>query len=302
MPCDDPPLASLRALYESSKIDIPEGLPPMSAGLVGYMGYDMVKQMETLPHANPDTIDIPDACFMRPRITIIHDSAASVIYITAPIWRLEEGQTLEDATTAAEARIEATIVKLTKKTPTEHGDARSVGDTPHNLNFKSNFTLETYKTAVEKAKEYIRAGEIFQVVPAQRFQAPFSLPSFALYRALRHLNPSPFLFYLDFGEFSMVGSSPEILVRLRDNTVTIRPIAGTRPRGKTLAEDNALAEELINDPKEIAEHLMLLDLGRNDVGRVSKGGSVRVTEQMIIGGSDRIRPNSVPLIRFANNS
>jgi anthranilate synthase component 1 len=135
---------------------------------------------------------------------------------------------------------------------------------------------------VERAKEYIRAGDIFQVVPSQRFRLPFALPSFALYRSLRRTNPSPFLFHLNLDGFAIVGSSPEILVRLRDGVVTIRPIAGTRPRGKTKAEDDALAAELLDDPKELAEHLMLLDLGRNDVGRVCKSGSVRVTEQMVI--------------------
>jgi anthranilate synthase component 1 len=298
-PCIESSLPSLKKLIRESQMELPPELPPMAAGLIGFMGYDMVKQMETLPHANPDPISIPDACFMRPRITIIHDSAASVIYIVAPIWRLEKNQTIEQATIAAEARITATIAKLNQpfiaidqRERGSQSDAETSSANPEwiasatpcndTIKFTSNFTLESYKSAVEKAKEYIRAGEIFQVVPAQRFQAPFELPSFALYRALRHLNPSPFLFYLDFGGFSMVGSSPEILVRLRDNTVTIRPIAGTRPRGKTLAEDTALAAELINDPKEIAEHLMLLDLGRNDVGRVAKGGTVRVTEQMII--------------------
>ncbi|MFT6559355.1 MAG: anthranilate synthase component 1 [Sneathiella sp.] len=135
---------------------------------------------------------------------------------------------------------------------------------------------------VEKAKEYIRAGDIFQVVPSQRFEMPFDLPSLSLYRALRRTNPSPFMYYLNFGEFSVVGSSPEILVRLRDEKVTIRPIAGTRPRGATFAEDKALAEDLLSDPKELAEHLMLLDLGRNDVGRVARIGSVSVTEKMVI--------------------
>lgn len=288
-PCTETSLTSLKKLIRESQMELPLELPPMAAGLIGFMGYDMVKQMETLPHNNPDPIAIPDGCFMRPRITVIHDSAASVNYIIAPIWQLAKNQTPEQAVEAAQARITAVIEKINQ--PVIASDQRECGNpewiasaTPRNkaITFTSNFTANGYKSAVEKAKEYISAGDIFQVVPSQRFQAPFALPSFALYRALRHLNPSPFLFYLDFGGFSMVGSSPEILVRLRDGTVTIRPIAGTRPRGKTVAEDNALADELINDPKEIAEHLMLLDLGRNDVGRVAQSGSVRVTEQMII--------------------
>ena len=147
---------------------------------------------------------------------------------------------------------------------------------------ESNTTHTDYLAMVEKAKDYIRAGDIFQVVPSQRFRRAFSLPPFALYRALRRLNPSPFLYFLNFPGFAVVGSSPEILVRLRDNTVTIRPIAGTRPRGKTADEDKKLAEELMGDPKERAEHLMLLDLGRNDVGRVAETGTVRVTDQFFI--------------------
>jgi anthranilate synthase component 1 len=147
---------------------------------------------------------------------------------------------------------------------------------------ESNTTRERYHEMVVKAKEYILAGDVFQVVPSQRFSVPFTLPPIALYRALRRLNPSPFLFFLDFGAFSVVGSSPEILVRLRDGTVTIRPIAGTRPRGATASEDKRLEDDLLADPKEIAEHLMLLDLGRNDVGRVARTGTVKVTERMVI--------------------
>jgi anthranilate synthase component 1 len=146
----------------------------------------------------------------------------------------------------------------------------------------SNMSREQFHAMVERVKEYIRAGDAFQVVVSQRFAIPFRLPPFSLYRALRRLNPSPFLFFLDFKDFAIVGSSPEILVRLRDDTVTIRPIAGTRPRGKTPAEDRKYAEELLADPKERAEHLMLLDLGRNDVGRVSQVGTVKVTERFII--------------------
>lgn len=277
-PCTEPSLVSLKQLIRASQMPMPEGLPPMAAGLIGFMGYDMVAQMEKIPHTKPDPIGIPDGCFMRPRITVIHDSVAGVIYITAPIWEVPQGQTPEQAVSSAQKRIEAVIQKLHQTLP----DAHPKQSAPQKVEFTSNCTQAAFHQAVEKAKGYIRAGDIFQVVIAQRFAAKFSLPPIALYRALRHMNPSPFLFHLDFGGFAMVGSSPEILVRLREGKITIRPIAGTRKRGKTTEEDNALAAELLADEKEIAEHLMLLDLGRNDVGRVAKGGTVKVTERMMI--------------------
>jgi anthranilate synthase component I len=280
-PCAEPSLLSLRRLVQESRFELPKALPPMAAGLLGYLGYGMVAQMEQVPQDKPDPIGIPDACFMRPQITVIHDSVGDKITITATIWQLAPGQPPENAYEQAQKRIRDIQKKLNNALPAvsicvenpEKGEIQS---------FASNISPESYYRAVLKTQEYIRAGEIFQAVLAQRFSAPFTLPSFALYRALRHLNPSPFLFYLDFGSFSLVGSSPEILVRLRGGTVTIRPIAGTRKRGATPQEDETLGEELLADPKEIAEHLMLLDLGRNDVGRVTRGGSVRVTERMIL--------------------
>jgi anthranilate synthase component 1 len=278
IPCAEPSLVSLKQLIRQSQMDLPTELPSMAAGLLGFMGYDMVKQMEALPDANPDPIGIPDACFMRPRVTLIHDAVAGEITITVTIWRVEEGKTAAEMLLQARKQGEDVLARLQAALPAQ--TLQPLSSKP--LEFSSNFTATTYHQAVEKAKEYIRAGEIFQVVPSQRFSTSFASTPFALYRALRHLNPSPFLFCLDFGGFTLVGSSPEILVRLRDGKVTIRPIAGTRPRGKTPAEDNQLAAELLADPKEISEHLMLLDLGRNDVGRVAKGGTVQVTEQMII--------------------
>jgi anthranilate synthase component 1 len=277
-PCAEPSLISLKKLIRESQMPLPEGLPPMAAGLIGFMGYNMVKQMEVLPHLKPDPINIPDGCFMRPRITVIHDSVAGVIFITAPIWEVLKNQTPEQAMAAAEQRIEGIITKLHQPLPAAHPQQSIL----QKVDFRSNCTEATFHQSVLRAQEYIRAGDIFQVVIAQRFAAPFSLPPVSLYRALRHLNPSPFLFHLDFGGFALIGSSPEILVRLREGKITIRPIAGTRKRGKTTEEDNALAAELLADEKEIAEHLMLLDLGRNDVGRVAKGGSVKVTERMMI--------------------
>lgn len=277
-PCTEPSLLSLKKLIRDSQMPMPEALPPMAAGLIGFMGYDMVKQMEVLPCSLPDPISIPDGCFMRPRITVIHDSVAGVLYITAPLWELKNGQTADEAISAAQARINAIALRLQQPLPAAHAKQSDA----QKKTFTSNFPEHAFHQAVEKAKDYIRAGDIFQVVIAQRFATKFDLPPLALYRALRHMNPSPFLFHLDFGDFALIGSSPEILVRLREGKVTIRPIAGTRKRGKTTEEDNALAAELLADEKEIAEHLMLLDLGRNDVGRVAKGGTVKVTERMMI--------------------
>ncbi len=273
----DDSMSSLRTLVNQHRMELPEGVPPMAAGVIGYMGYDMVKLMERLPDTKPDPIGIPDACFMRPRAQLIFDGVDGVVYIIAPIWDTKGDA--EKTYTDACARIE----KLARTLQGPLDQRNYYKDTPtKKRDFQSNLTKAEYAQAIAKAKEYIKAGDIFQVVLSQRFTADFEQHSFALYRALRHLNPSPFLFYLNFGGYALVGSSPEILVRLRDGKVTIRPIAGTRRRGKNAAEDAALSKELLADPKERAEHLMLLDLGRNDVGRVAKGGKVSVTQQMMI--------------------
>jgi anthranilate synthase component I len=279
IPCEEDSLTSLRKLYESSKIDIPEGLPPMAAGLVGYMGYDMVKLMEKLPDTREDDIGIPDSCFLRPKLMVIFDSVSDKIFIITTIWADNKRSDANAAYEAARKRIQYVLDKLASPVPPPV--AREYKPVSAD-DFKSNTTRGAYDAMIEKAREYIRAGDIFQVVLSQRFSAPFTLPPFSLYRALRQLNPSPFLFYLNFGHYSLVGSSPEILVRLRDGEVTIRPIAGTRKRGRDRDEDQLLARDLLADPKEISEHLMLLDLGRNDVGRVAKIGSVHTTQQMVI--------------------
>jgi anthranilate synthase component 1 len=248
----------------------------MAAGLVGYMGYDTIRLVENIPDKNPDTIGIPDGMFMRPTVTVIFDNVDDIMTVVTPVYP-KPGIGAGAAYGDAKKRIFDTVKVLDRAVP---HDAKS--PTIRFTEAVSNIGREGYHAMVKKAKEYILAGDIFQVVPSQRFRLPFALPSFALYRSLRRLNPSPFLFHLNMDGFALVGSSPEILVRLRDGTVTIRPIAGTRPRGKTKAQDDVLAQDLLGDPKELAEHLMLLDLGRNDVGRVAKVGSVKVTEQMII--------------------
>jgi anthranilate synthase component 1 len=273
-----PPLASLRAFWQEAQMEIPDALPPMAGGVFGMLTYEMIRHVERLPEPKADTLGIPDALLMRPSSMLVFDNVADALFIMAII-RPTAGITARTAYDEACARIETLQGRLAAPLP-PHFRVRDVP--PQTLDFQPNVTREQYHGMVEVAKEHIRAGDIFQVVPSQRFSAPFTQHPFAFYRSLRHLNPSPFLVYLHCGEFAVVASSPEILVRLRDNTVTIRPIAGTRPRGTTPEQDQQLADELLADPKECAEHLMLLDLGRNDVGRVSQPGTVQVTERMVI--------------------
>ena len=256
-------LDSLRGLIARSKIELPPGLPPMAAGVFGALGYDMVRLAERLPDVNPDSLGLPDGVMTRPSIVAVFDAIAQEIILVTTA-RPVTGVSAEQAYAAARARIEAVMVDLRR--PLAHDPPRP-GHGP--LEFTTPVSREAYAEVVEKAKAYIRAGDIFQVVPSHRFRSPFGLSPFALYRSLRRTNPSPFLFFLDLDGFHLVGSSPEILVRLRDGKITIRPIAGTRPRGATPEEDLALEQELLADPKERSEHLMLLDLGRNDVGRVA---------------------------------
>ena len=255
-------LDSLRDLIAASRIELPPGLPPMAAGIFGAMGYDMIRLAEHLPNVNPDPLDLPDSVLARPSIVAIFDAIAQEIILVTPV--RPNGASARAAYDAASARLDAVVADLRKSAAPLANDA-----TPEPDRFESPISREAYRVIVEKAKDYIRAGDIFQVVPSHRFRAPFAHDPFALYRSLRRSNPSPFLFFLDFGGFHLAGSSPEILVRLRDGKITIRPIAGTRPRGATPEEDRRLEAELIADPKERAEHLMLLDLGRNDVGRVA---------------------------------
>ncbi|MCP4328826.1 MAG: anthranilate synthase component I [Alphaproteobacteria bacterium] len=277
-PVTGPPLDSFRDLLAESRIVVPESLPPMASGLFGYMGYDMVRQMELLPDNNPDVLGIPESIFIRPTVVAVFDSIEDQVTVITPVWP-EPGIDVRGAFDMARERLADVVSDLERNLPYRREPAADLQTLPEP---ESNVSRAAYHAMVERAKEYIRAGDIFQVVASQRFRLPFRLPPFTLYRSLRRLNPSPFLFFFNFGGFSIVGSSPEILVRLRDGTVTIRPIAGTRRRGADREEDKALAADLLADPKELAEHLMLLDLGRNDVGRVAEIGSVRVTEQMSI--------------------
>ena len=266
----EPPLQALRAFIAESRIALPDELPPMAAGVFGYLGYDMVRLIEELPAQAPDPIGIPDAMLVRPTLVIAFDAVKDTITVVSPV-RPHAGLSAKAALTRAAERLSAVVDALDRPLDKSAADV-DLG--PLDVTPRSNTTPAEFKAMVLRAKEYIAAGDIFQVVLSQRFEAPFKLPPFALYRALRRVNPSPYLFFLEFGGFAIAGSSPELMVKARDGTVTIRPIAGTRPRGATPHEDQALETELLADPKERAEHLMLLDLGRNDVGRVAEIGSV----------------------------
>ncbi len=278
-------IANLRKLVNESKIDWENlnyangALPEVCGGIFGYMSYDMVRLMEKMPEKGlKDDFKIPDSIFIRPQILIIFDNLFDCSLICAPIFADDQKESAEEIFEQAATRISFVeeILQKPYSTPKDKVNAQ--------FNFSSNYTENEYCAAVEKAKTYITDGDIFQVLPSQRFTSDFNpeISEFTFYRALRAINPSPFLFYLKFPEFSLIGSSPEIMVSSKSRKITLRPLAGTRKRGKSVEEDKRIATELLNDEKEVAEHLMLIDLGRHDVGRVAKEGSVVVTEKMVI--------------------
>ncbi|AJP72018.1 anthranilate synthase component I [Sphingomonas hengshuiensis] len=274
--CDAPALEALRALVGACRMEVPPELPRALACLVGYFSYETIGLVETLPRPPANPLGVPDMMFVRPTVILIFDRLADSLFLVAPVW--PDADTAPDALVEAAAeRIEATAARLAG--PALPAPVRAE---PAEIALSPVLAPGRYGEMVAQAKDYIAAGDIFQVVLAQRFTAPFTLPPFELYRALRRVNPSPFLYHLDLPGFALTGSSPEILVRARDGEITIRPIAGTRPRGKTAAEDEANRTSLLADPKERAEHLMLLDLGRNDVGRAADAGSVRVTDSYTV--------------------
>lgn len=276
VPADEPALAALRRLVADCLMEVPAELPRALACLVGYFGYETVGLVEHLPRAPGQGIGLPDMMFVRPTAILIFDRLADALFIVAPVWP-DPARDADALIGEAADRIEATAARLaTASLPAP------VRAAPTEIALNPVLPEGRYRDMVLRAKDYIVAGDIFQVVLAQRFTAPFALPPFELYRALRRINPSPFLYHLDLPGFALTGSSPEILVRVRDGEVTIRPIAGTRPRGKTASEDEANRASLLADPKERAEHLMLLDLGRNDTGRVAEAGTVRVTDSYTV--------------------
>lgn len=268
----DDPLDWLERFQQSFSVTDVESLPRFTGGLVGYFGYDTIRYIEPrlATTRKPDDLETPDILLMLSEEVIVFDNLSGKLYLILHVD--------PDYTQAGEKRLSDLVFRLRTATPTYRPapSARQVSEE----DFVSGFTEAGYKDAVEKARQYIIDGDVMQVVLSQRMSVPFQAPPLNLYRALRSLNPSPYMFYLDLEGFQVVGSSPEILVRLDDGQVTVRPIAGTRRRGRDEADDRAMEAELLNDPKELAEHLMLIDLGRNDVGRVAETGSVELTDKM----------------------
>ncbi|PKP91232.1 MAG: anthranilate synthase component I [Alphaproteobacteria bacterium HGW-Alphaproteobacteria-16] len=275
-PATKPTLEALRDLVQACRMDVPADLPRALACLVGYFGYETIGLVEKLPRAAHDALALPDMIFVRPTVVLIFDRLADTLFLVAPVWP-DAARDVDAILSDAAERIDATAARLASAPLPPRVTADPLAIVP-----QSALAPGDYAAMVLRAKDYITAGDIFQVVLAQRFSAPFPLPPIELYRALRRVNPSPFLYFLDLPGFALTGSSPEILVRVRDGEVTIRPIAGTRPRGKDAAEDAANRDSLLADQKERAEHLMLLDLGRNDTGRVAQAGTVRVTDSYTV--------------------
>ena len=278
-PLETGALQALRDLVAECRFDVPDGLPKALATLVGFFAYETIGLVERIPRAPGAGLGLPDMVFVRPTTILVFDRLADELFLIAPIWP-DAGAPINGMIDAAAARLDAIAARLA--TASAHGERAVTETLPADIAAIPATTPERFAEMVAAAKDYIAAGDIFQVVLSQRFSTPFDLPPFDLYRALRRINPSPFLYFLDLPGFAIIGSSPEILVRVRDGEITIRPIAGTRPRGKTSAEYAENRESLLADPKERAEHLMLLDLGRNDVGRAATGGSVTVTDSYTV--------------------
>lgn len=274
------PLTWIEDFQKRYRVAEIEGLPRFNGGLVGYFGYDTIRYIEPRlaacgkPDPLPDPIGTPDILLMVSDEVVVFDNLRGKLYIV-----VHADPARKDALAQAEARLDQLDGMLRRAAPRYvHPAASSVGE----ADFVSGFTQEGFEAAVARSKDYIVEGDIMQVVLSQRLSIPVTSRPLDIYRALRSLNPSPYMFYLDLGDFHIVGSSPEILTRLEEGVVTVRPIAGTRPRGASDSEDQALERELLADPKELAEHLMLIDLGRNDVGRIAKTGTVQLTEKMVI--------------------
>jgi anthranilate synthase component 1 len=272
------PLQAIKALVERLQAAEVAGLPKFCGGAVGFLGYDMVRFMEDLPDSRP-ALDLPDSAFMVPRIVLVHDSFQQTVTVVCWV-RVEDGADGDRLYREATQRIDEVVAILKDPVPL-HARKSTTGTLPPHV-FTANMEAGRFRGMVERAKEYILAGDIIQVVLSQRFHTETDIDPTVLYRALRHINPSPYLFFLKMGDLVQIGSSPEILVRKEDRMIELRPIAGTRRRGENTEEDLRLEQELLADPKERAEHLMLVDLGRNDVGRVAKGGSVEVRDLLVI--------------------
>ena len=270
-------IKSLEEFIQISTLDENQDLPAICSGIFGYMSYDMVKYFENIPPHKKDEINIPEAIFIRPQVIIVCDNLKNELIINIPIWTKNEN--LEQLYYDKEKLFNHVKEVINSPYPQQK---KQVAKNNVKLKFSSNFSQEQYEKIVLEAKKHINAGDVFQILPSRRFYCDFPYEGFNLYRALRSLNPSPFLFYVNFADFEIIGSSPEIMVKVEEDKVTIKPLAGTRKRGKTPQEDKDLAHDLLNDEKELAEHLMLIDLGRNDIGRVAEKHSVKVTKSMEI--------------------
>ncbi len=281
----DDPLAYVDDFQQQFDIPEIEGLPVFHGGLVGYFGYDTVRYVEPRLRASmpEDELGTPDILLMVSEEVVVFDNLTGTLQIVVNVDPADK-----DAYRGAQQRLDQLVAQLRQAAPSPASvdlaaaDAERAQEIIPEQSFNSNFTIAEYEAVVERIKEYVLAGDVMQVVPSQRFSIPFEESPLDLYRALRNLNPSPYLYYLDLDEFHIVGASPEILARLDKGVVTVRPIAGTRPRGRDEAEDEVLEKELLADPKELAEHLMLIDLGRNDVGRIAETGSVELTDKMVV--------------------
>ena len=266
------PKKFLENFISKFNFQVPSSLPPMSTLLSGYLGYDIIRYFEKIPDNNIDDLNIPDVKLLRPTFLYIHDNQTNKLFYIKLKFNKKNSYSKEMNNLQKQISFDLTYFTNKKKTENYFKDEK----------VKSNITRKKFLNLVKKAKKYISIGDIFQVVLSQRFEKKINNEPLEIYKKIRKTNPSPFLYFFNFDEFQIVGSSPEILVRVRKNIITIRPIAGTRKRGKNKTEDDHLAKELLNDPKELSEHLMLLDLGRNDVGKVAKINSVKVTEKFLI--------------------
>ena len=271
------PQKLIEDIIEKFKFEIPSGLPPISSLISGYFSYDSIRYLEKIPNSCKDDLKIPDVRLLRPRTLIIHDNLKKKIYYISNVFNDEK---IKDYTKKF-LEIKTDLIKLLKQSITKK-ILTPTSNQLKKIDVKSNTPKNKFLSMVANAKKYIKLGDIFQVVLSQRFEAKLTKKPIEIYKKLRVTNPSPFMFFFNFEDFQIIGASPEILVRLRDNEITVRPIAGTRTRGKTIAQDKFYEKDLLRDKKELSEHLMLLDLGRNDAGKVSKINSVKVTESFVV--------------------
>jgi len=272
------PAKFIEDIIENFKFKIPAGLPPISSLISGYFSYDSIRYIENIPNNCKDDLGIPDVRLLRPRTLIIHDNLKKKIFYISNVFNDEKISNYKKKF----EEIKNELSKLSNQSFPKNSKKFKFNNSNNKISVKSNTPKNRFLKMVNKAKEYIKIGDIFQVVLSQRFEAKLTKKPLEIYKKLRVTNPSPFMFFFNFPDFQIIGASPEILVRLRDDKITVRPIAGTRPRGKTSAQDKFYEKDLLKDKKELSEHLMLLDLGRNDAGKVSKINTVKVTESFVI--------------------